>query len=75
MTRTSLRSLAAGLSVLAVVGCSAAESDAAPMAETPLKLIDNYRLVDNFITGAPADIEGTSAVTIDNEGTIRAFRR
>jgi streptogramin lyase len=75
MKTTSIRSLAAGLAVLGLAACTA-QSDAAPMADAaPLKLIDNYRLVDNFITDAPADIEGTSAVTIDNEGNILAFRR
>jgi DNA-binding beta-propeller fold protein YncE len=74
--RSSMRWLAAAVAVLGMAGCSPAESNPAPAADAaPLKLINNYRLVDNFITAAPVAIEGTSAVTLDNEGNILAFRR
>jgi sugar lactone lactonase YvrE len=76
MMKTSIQLLAAACAAVCLAGCKPADSNAAPAAAAaPLRQINNYTLVDNWITGAPADIEGVSAVTQDNQGNILAFRR
>jgi DNA-binding beta-propeller fold protein YncE len=72
--RTSMRLLAVGLTFVCGASCQPAGSDAAP-AETDRLYSGAYTMVENWITGAPADIEGTSAATVDAQGRVYAFRR
>ena len=72
--RTSIRLLAIGLTIACGASCQPAGSDAAPV-EADRLYTGAYAMVESWITGAPAEIEGVSAAAVDAQGNVYALRR